>query len=308
MIKVWVGICLVLFLYSTVSQVRYLMLKKQIQKFTTEIQQWLIPDYRKNIRVDLFDKDILAMVNVLNCQLDETKKLSIQYRQDRQKLQQVMTGIFHDFRTPLTSITGYLQMIEKNQNLEKKDAEYLSIALEKTSYLKELSDDLFELVSLETDKNNEIKKEKVNLNNVLSEIILQQYQWIQERNLQTDFNIPDIDIMLYTNKHYLFRILENLFSNSRKYAKSYISVIVIKDYKNIIIEIKNDYMEYFKINTEQIFDAFYQGDFSSDSCSSKNITRGNGLGLYIVKCMTEKLEIDAQVICNNGEFSMQLII
>ncbi len=120
MIKFGLGICLLLFLYSIVSQVRYLMLKKQIQKFTTEIKQWSIQDYRKNIRVDFFDKDILAMVNVLNCQLDETKKLSIHYRQDRQKLHHVMTGIFHDFRTPLNSITGYLQMIEKNQNLGEK--------------------------------------------------------------------------------------------------------------------------------------------------------------------------------------------
>ena len=52
----------------------------------------------------------------------------------------VISGISHDFRTPLTASLGYLQMIEKTGELSPQNAKYLAVAIQKNQYLKELSD------------------------------------------------------------------------------------------------------------------------------------------------------------------------
>lgn len=288
----------ILFLAFIICAIRFIQLKKQIKKFAKEVRALSKPDYNKPVRVEIFDKDIIELANALNGQAKMRKELEIQYENSKKQIKYVIAGISHDFRTPLTAIKGYMQMIEKSNNLSETEREYLSIAIGKASYLKSLSDDFFEISALEI-KDEEVEKSPVNLNNAISEIILEQYDWIVSGGYRIEFGIPDKDIIINTNEHYLKRIINNLFSNSRKYAVSYLRLKVFKGNNNIVISFENDIECMDEINMNMIFEPFYRGNARSNN--------GSGLGLYVVKFLAGKLGFDYSAECKEGIFGVKII-
>lgn len=263
--------------------------KRQIRSFAGAVLKRKNTDWNKPVTVDYFDKDIIGLAEALNVYTDMHKEMEKKYENDRRQLKSVIAGISHDFRTPLTAAKGYMQMLEKSADLNGKEKEYLDIALERVAYLKLLSDDFFEISSLEA-KEDKVETSLLNVGNFLSECILQQYGWIEEQGIRTDFQLPESDVFVETNEHYLKRIIENLFSNVRKYVKSYMGIHVFCEGTSLIITVENDLEGMEAPDTNKIFEPFYR-----DSARSNE---GSGLGLYVVECLAKRLgiETDAEYV------------
>lgn len=277
--------------------VRIYQYKRQIRNFVKAVMKRTGKDWNSPVSVDYFDKDLVELAEVLNQYTNRQRELEKQYERDKRRLKSVIAGISHDFRTPLTAAKGYLQMLEKSADLAGKEKEYLDIAIEKIAYLKRLSDDFFEVSSLEA--NEETRKTAVlNVGNFLSECILRQYGWIEERGLRTDFQLPDADVFIETNAHDLMRMMENLFSNVRKYVKSYVGVRVLREGNVLVILVENDLKDMQMPDTDRIFEPFYR-----DSAGSNG---GSGLGLYVVACLAGRLGIETGAECAEGIFRIRL--
>lgn len=272
--------------------------KRQIRSFAGAVMKRIHADWNQPVCVDYFDKDIVELAEALNLYTDRHKELEKQYEWDKRRLKNVIAGISHDFRTPLTAAKGYLQMLEKSADLDGKEKEYLDIAIEKLAYLKSLSDDFFELSSLEAKEETEFSV--LNVGNFLSECILQQYGWIEEQGIRTDFQLPVSDVFVETDAHDLMRMMENLFSNARKYVKSYVGVKVLCENDTLVILMENDLEGMEAPDTERIFEPFYR-----DSARSNE---GSGLGLYVVACLAKRLGIDTDAECAEGMFRIKLKI
>lgn len=295
-IDILAGILLVLVAVLAVRLYRY---KQQIKSFIRAAKRRKAMDFDRPVTVDSFDRDITELAMVLNEYTDTTKRLSLQYREDRKQLKNVIAGISHDFRTPLTAAAGYMQLLEKSGDLSEKDREYLDIAMKKISYLKLLSDDFFEISSLEA-KEEEIELSEINLGNLLSECILQQYGWMEKQRLRTEFQLPREDIFLETNEHYLKRIIENLFSNVRKYVKGYVGMKVVCEKEQLVILTENDLEDEAAFDADRVFEPFYRGSARSNE--------GSGLGLYVVKCLADRLGYEVQAECEEGLFRFRMIL
>lgn len=272
--------------------------KRQIRSFARAVMKRKDSDWNQPVCVDYFNKDIVELAEVLNLYTDRHKELEKQYEWDKRQLKNVIAGISHDFRTPLTAAKGYLQMLEKSAHLDGKEKEYLDIAMEKLAYLKSLSDDFFELSSLEAKEEAEFSV--LNVGNFLSECILQQYGWIEERGIRTDFQLPESDVFVETDAHDLMRMMENLFSNVRKYVKSYVGVNVFCEGDTLVILMENDLEGMEVPDTERVFESFYR-----DSARSNE---GSGLGLYVVACLAKRLGIETDAECTEGMFRIRLKI
>ena len=268
-----------LFLLFAVFLIKYISLKKQIKSFGRQVEQRKNINYGSPIKVDNFDRDIVKLAVKLNEHTDIQRSLDVEYKRSKEQLNNVISGISHDFRTPLTASLGYLQMIEKSGELSEKNKEYLEIALQKNTYLKELSDEFFELSKIENG-HEEIVNENINLSNLLSDLIMEQYGWMQKRNIAPDFDIAD-GIVINSNPRYIMRIAENLFSNAEKYAHSRFGLSLAECDGRIILSVFNDTEDSADIDIERVFEPFYKP-------SSRNKS-GSGLGLYVVKCLCEKL-------------------
>lgn len=294
LIAVTVCLCVILLIFI----IKYALLKKQIKSFTKQVGKRLDRDCNKTVSVDIFDGDITELAIALNRHTEIQRELGIEYENSRQRLNNVISGISHDFRTPLTASLGYLQLIEKSGELSDKYAEYLSVAIHKNRYLKELSDEFFELTRLESE-NAVIEYEPVNLSNVLTDTIMEQYGWAEQRGIKASFDIEE-GIIIQSCPLYIQRIAENLFSNAEKYTRSLLGADLKREGERIILRVYNDIDEEHNIDTGRVFEPFYKTSSRSKS--------GSGLGLYVVKSFCDRLGYAAEAYYDEkGFFTIEII-
>lgn len=281
-------VCLLLYFF-----IKYLTLKGQIKSFTRQVEALKDEDYCRGIRVDSFDKDIVGLAVALDEHTEIQRSIRAEYADSRERLGNIISGISHDFRTPLTASLGYLQLIEKSGELSEKNAEYLGIATERNRYLKELSDEFFELTKLEN-SNESADVEAINLSNLISDAAAEQYDWIEQRGILPEIDISD-GIIIEGCRRYVMRIVDNIFSNAQKYALGKLSVSLSQADGKAVLTASNDSEELDGIDVSRVFDPFYKSSSRSKS--------GSGLGLYVVKCLCEKLsaKVSAEVYENDDE-------
>ena len=165
------------------------MFQRQIRCFTKMTQERISEEMNHPVTVDLFSKEFVELANELNAYTDEQKQISKALREDRQRLKNVVACISHDFRTPLTASLGYLQLLEKSENLTEEERAYLQIVISKNRYLQELSDDFFELALLDSKESNE--RNTVNLKVLIENVTLEQYDAITGLNLDFQMELPE---------------------------------------------------------------------------------------------------------------------
>ncbi|WP_164168423.1 sensor histidine kinase KdpD [Ruminococcus flavefaciens] len=292
------AVCVCLLLLSAVLLRKYLSLKRNIRSFSRELEKLKDSGYSQPLKVSDFDNDIVELAVKVNEHTDIQRKLAMEYEESRRQLSTVISGISHDFRTPLTASLGYLQMIEKSGGLTGKSSEYLSIAMEKNRYLKELSDEFFELTKTESG-GEELTYEEVNLSNILTETVLEQHDWISQRNISADIDIAD-GIIISTDSRSLTRILNNLMSNAQKYAVDSFAVNLSREGEQVRLSVENTVADSASVDIGRVFEPFYR----MDSRTSK----GSGLGLYVVKLLCGRLGWDVAAEINGDVFAVRIII
>ena len=295
---VLVVICVCLFVILSVILWKYISLKKNVRRFTQELEKLKNSDYRQPVKVTDFDRDLAELAVKVNEHTDIQRQLGVEYEERKKQLGTVISGISHDFRTPLTASLGYLQMIEKSGELSDKNAEYLGIAMQKNQYLKALSDEFFELTKIENN-NDELQLEEVNLSNLLTETVLEQHSWIADKNIATDFEISD-GIMIQADVHCLTRILNNLMSNAQKYTSDSFGVKLKQDGDCVILCVSNTIADSTSLDVDRVFEPFYRMDARTAG--------GSGLGLYVVKLLCDRLGWTVSAELNDDVFSVTILI
>ena len=100
--------------------VRVFQYKKQMKLFAKRIRQRKEEDMNQSVTVEYFDKDVVDLAIALQEYTDMVKSKTKLIEAERRQLKNVIAGISHDFRTPLTSAKGYMQLIKKAENLMGK--------------------------------------------------------------------------------------------------------------------------------------------------------------------------------------------
>lgn len=291
-------VCVCLLFLLCILLWKYVSLKRNIRHFSQELEKLKDSDYKQPVKVTDFDKDLVELAVKINEHTDIQRQLGVEYEERQKQLGTVISGISHDFRTPLTASLGYLQMIEKSGELSDKNAEYLAIAMQKNRYLKELSDEFFELTKVENGK-EELNLEEVNLSNLLTETVLEQHSWIAERNIKTDFDIDD-GILIHTDLHCLTRILNNLMSNAQKYTADSFGVKLKQDNDRVVLCVSNTIADSAALHIDRVFEPFYRMDARTAG--------GSGLGLYVVKLLCDRLGWTVGAELNDDVFSVSIAI
>ena len=265
-------IILVLFLL-----VRLILMKKELRRVTNAMKD--NPSHEQ-MNMDFVDRDLQKMITEVNNLYAEILKICAESKADENKLKESVSVISHDMRTPLTSIIGYLQVaIRSDDNDEIKDS--VRIALERARYLNELVNDFFELSLIESDQ-VEIRIESVNLSGIICEEILAESPQIDRKGLEPVFAQQDKDYYVKADAQKLTRVIQNLISNAVKYSEHRLEFIIEEcGDGTIVLKIITDASE--KIDTDKIFDRFYQND-------SSRTKGGAGLGLYICKSFVEMMD------------------
>lgn len=279
MSKILILLCIILVGAVAALAVRLVQRRRQLALFTRQLREIREQKQDRLIRVEHFDDETVALAKELQGFVDEEQRLIKEAEKDRQAVKTMVAGISHDFRTPLTAAGGYMQMIAQDQGLSERSRSYLDKAIAKTTYLKELSDEFFAL-SLVEGKGSDAA-EKLSLKRLLEETTLAQYEWIRAAGIEFSADVTEECCELMASEVDILRLLENLYSNARKYAKSRIFVALTKaENGGFTLVFSNDGDMLAEADLESIFQPFYR--------SASGDTPGSGLGLYVVKRIVEK--------------------
>lgn len=294
--------------------VRLHQYKRQIKIFAEKTGARVEFDMNAPVSVDYFSKEITDLANALNAYTDKAKKYNLDLVKEQQRLKNVMAGISHDFRTPLTAARGYLQLLDKKGAIGTDERKYYNIIIEKMDYLAMLSDAFFSVSKIGAG-GEDIELHRVNITNLLTETLLGQYPWIEENGIRLTADIPEQDIYVMSNEDCLMRIFNNIFSNARKYAETSLSISLKQadpedknntsdknnkyNKNNYILTFENDMELRDEVYSGRVLEAFYRG--------SSRTSEGSGLGLYIVDQLATRMNHKVEVEINKNIFKIILI-
>lgn len=185
----------------------------------------------------------------------------------------------HEFKTPIISIKGFAEILKDDSLSKEERDEYLDIIIEESQRLSYLATNVLNLSKIETQAILK-DKQKFNVGEQIRQSILILESKFRAKNISLDINIDDC--ILNGNKEMLGQVWLNLLDNSVKFTNEngLISVNVKKNEENIFITFSDNGVGISDSAISKIFDRFYQGDTS-------HATKGNGLGLTIVKKIIE---------------------
>lgn len=135
--------------------------------------------------------------------------------------QDLITSISHDIRTPLTSLLGYLELIDAHSdNLTEEQQRYLAVCSENAGRIKRQSDELFNYFLAYGHKDETVPMEQYNAAVLFDQLLSERFMSAELSNVQMQYELsPSLsNVRVYTNVDYLSRVLDNLYSNIVKYA------------------------------------------------------------------------------------------
>src|SRR5699024_4250166 len=128
------------------------------------------------------------------------------------ELKHAIAGMSHDLRTPLTSITCYLQLLENNQLSTEKRNEYLQIAQNQSVRLQKLINDFFTLSVIDS-SDHPVHLERNEINTLVKESLLTFYDQFHAKQIDLVTNLTHEVCLVMVDEQACRRILENIFSN-----------------------------------------------------------------------------------------------
>lgn len=194
---------------------------------------------------------------------------------DERTKAELITNVSHDLKTPLTSVINYIDLLQKCDIDDETAKEYMTVIAEKSGKLKRLIEDLIEASKISSG-NVTINKSKLNLNELAAQAIVEETAEFEKRNLQMVFEEPAQKHIAFADGTKIYRVLENLLSNAKKYSapdsRVYVKLYSMNDCE--CFEIKNISKEPLNISAQELTERFVRGDKSRSE-------DGNGLGLSI---------------------------
>lgn len=250
----------------------------------------------------LMDKD--DHLNTFHSSLDEIKEDTINLKREYKQLKKdyeiayrektdLLTYLAHDMKTPIANLLGYATILDEEKDLNKTQREkFIKIIVDNTNHLNNITNDFFSYLKFNLQE-IPVNFEKFDIIEFFKDWIREREITLKDKKLKLNFGPIDKNFVK-TDSDLLIRLLDNLFTNAKKYSAEN-SIIDIKvgicDY-NLIINMKNTIPEDLNLDMNQLRKKFYRGDFSRNRYKNN----GSGLGLvisdFIVEHLKGKLEIE----------------
>lgn len=283
-----IAIDLGIIIYLAYELLNKIICYKKIEKHLKEMYDGTHPQKLNEKDFDKNFKDIINYINDISRGFENAIEEGI--KSERLKTE-LITNVSHDIKTPLTSIINYVDLLKKEELNNEKAKEYVEILDNKSQRLKKLTEDLVE-ASKASSGNVKLNIEKININELIKQSTGEFEDKFKQKNLEIILSVPKEVIYINADNRYMYRIIENLFSNISKYAldSSRVYIDVKKEFNKVKMDVKNISKEKLNISADELMQRFVRGD------KSRN-TEGSGLGISISKSLTE---------IQNGVFDLQI--
>ena len=226
-------------------------------------------------------------------------------RRIEQSKDELITNISHDIRTPLTSIIGYLGLIEEGRYQSDEELlHYTHTAFKKSKQMKNLVDDLFEYTKVRQ-TNTKLNIISFDLYQLLEQLAVDFELEAGNKNMNLEVLCHPLTFLMEGDTEKLVRVFNNLITNALKYGADGDTIMLTaeQDEQHAIITVKNNGENIPKEALDNIFERFYRVDQSRSQ-----ETGGTGLGLAIAHSIISLHHGEISVKSENGWTSFVIIL
>ena len=270
---------------------------KQISDTALEIKR--SKDFSNRIDLeDSNDDEIHKMASTFNEMLDTVEEVFIHEKQ-------FSSDVSHELRTPITVILAQSDYALQYSDTFEEAKESLEVINRHAKRMTNLINQIMELSKLERQK--EIEKEKINLSNIVLQLLEDYKPLLESKNLNLVYNVEK-DLRIQGNKIMLERVFLNILMNAVKFTKTNIEVSLTREDKTAVLKIRDDGIGISEENKKFIWERFFQVNDSRN----KEENKGSGLGLSMVKKIVDlhsaTIDLESELeqgTCFTIKFNMQ---
>lgn len=265
--------------------------RKELKEFRENLEDKEASEIKVALQSYSYTGELNEICKIIEDIIDSKNTMGQKYNASIENQNLMITNISHDFRTPLTSIMGYIDVYERT-----RDEKYLEIIKKKAEELKELIDGFYDFSRL-VSKSYKIDKRVFNLDDFIKEEIVNYYDYYIAKGQMIDVSLDRV--RCFQDEKNLKIVVDNLISNMMKYSEGGDKIeLKLKDgyfelkFSNLAQIVSDD-------SIERVFERNYTIDKSKNDASS-------GLGLNIVENLCELMGLSASVEYKDGVFSISI--
>lgn len=294
-------LCSFLLILSLFLTLKLFLLHKSIREISEELTAIQGVHTNALVTISSGDRHIRRLAAQLNRQLSRLRSRQLKYENGDRELKEAITNISHDLRTPLTAMSGYLELLQKElsgggvtengqalpASSAEKSARYLAILQNRLDTMKQLTEELFRysiVLSVQ-----EEKLEKLSLNRILEDSLMASWSNLEQRGITPVICIPQTPVIRLLDSSSLSRIFANILSNAVKYSDGDLQVTLTEAGA---ITFSNHAAALTPVTVKKLFDRFYTVESSNAS---------TGLGLSIARLLTERMGGSIDAAYEEGE-------
>lgn len=220
------------------------------------------------------DRELRRLASALNQELRALRQERLRYQQGDKELKEAVVNISHDLRTPLTAISGYLQLLQ-GQDLPPDTRRYLEQIESRTESMKRLTEELFRYSVVVSEEN--LAREPVDLRRAVEEALLSFYGALEGRGIEPQVRLPETPVIRQLDPAAVNRVLGNILTNALKYSAGDLEVTLEESGR---LTFSNSAPGLDPVAAGRLFDRFYTVEAARNS---------TGLGLSIAKELTQRM-------------------
>lgn len=288
----------ILILIIVILSFRLYLFRRQLSSIRKQVEFIRKNETNMELSITIHHKGWNSLVVSLNKLLKDIKRRKYVTLNQEDLFKQTITSISHDLRTPLTSASGYIQMLYKDGIDAKKQKEYIQIIQNRINSVTVMLNQLFEYTRLESNV-YELDYEKIDLNGIVCDTISMFYDELVQNKIEPDIQIKEGPVWVFGDSLAWIRIIENILSNAIKYGENRIGILLQKEDNEINLRISNRTSTIEQKDVEYIFERFYTTDLSKTKKST-------GLGLAIAKEFVIRMGGTIEAELNDDIFAINI--
>ena len=258
---------------------------KRITRLASEVNLVADRDMSHSISIDGRDEISRLSSDVENMRTVILQTLESE-RRARAANTELVTSMSHDIRTPLTVLIGYLDIMKAYSHDEAMD-EYIKSSEKTAMRLKELSDDMFRYLLVFGDSAEPCEIEPYDCATLIEQLLSEHIVLLRENGYDVRFTAEDsADVSILTSAPELMRIIDNMFSNIRKYADRESPVCISMTTKEEMVSIS----------------------FSNRIAKDSVLAESTGIGLKTCAKIAELISCDFSYTKNDDVFESHIVL
>lgn len=278
--------------------VKIVLYKRNLRALSREFKMLILEEGNGELHLGSPSSDMEKFLEVFHSYMEKTRENQLSVKKKEQELKDEIANISHDLRTPLTSMKGYLRLLEDKDITEEERKNYLAVIERKTEQLQYLVEQLYEYTNLR-DKAEALCLEKTELYGFFCNQILNYYHDFETKGIQVQLP-KEQQCEVLADKQSLERIFANMIGNALKYGKDYWKIEIENTNSTVKMIFQNPANGLTEEEVSHLFERFFMQEQS-------RTVGGSGLGLTIAKMLMESMggDMTAKLEAEELRFELQ---